>query len=232
MVTVGIKVGMMFVYGDSFVCGLCGIFYPAPQSMYADVVFALIYVFLFAICMTEFPFFIRKTVKKWLIFLTANLFIQSLSTFIMVQNLDFGFCTNTLCVWISSIFYAPLIFNVFVEDTNAVISKNIDEGVLDNETDPILYYGSKIKEEKNSISLLKFSDLKFGPKIGVGGYGEVSLGRWQHTDVAIKRIFQKSAEQEVDNFLREIKLMSKLSHPNILLFIGACITSTDEEEVK
>jgi len=74
---------------------------------------------------------------------------------------------------------------------------------------------------------LNFSDLKFGPKIGVGGYGEVSLGRWQHTDVAIKRIFQKSAEQEVDNFLREIKLMSKLSHPNILLFIGACITSTD-----
>jgi len=46
--------------------------------------------------------------------------------------------------------------------------------------------------------------------------------------VAIKRVFQKSGQQEeVDDFLKEIKMMSKLTHPNILLFIGACVTSSD-----
>lgn len=42
------------------------------------------------------------------------------------------------------------------------------------------------------IKLIDFEDLKFGNKIGVGGYGEVFRGRWNKLDVAIKRIFKKT----------------------------------------
>jgi len=172
------------------------------------------------------PFKIRKSITYWVGYLIIEGIIRFIATFLLIQNNDIGLCINTLEVWIASAIYGPLLFHIFLSDTTLVIASNIT-GHLSNEIDPLLYYGNNLKAEKNQIMLINIEDLKFGPKIGVGGYGEVSLGRWHHTEVAIKRVFQKNGDAGMDNFLKEIKLMSKLSHPNILLFIGACITSTD-----
>lgn len=73
---------------------------------------------------------------------------------------------------------------------------------------------------------IPMSELKFIKSIGKGGYGEVFLGRWHGTDVAIKKIIlPRSPEGEdkaIQEFRGEIAIMSKMRHPNITLFMGAC----------
>ncbi len=59
-----------------------------------------------------------------------------------------------------------------------------------------------------------------------------SPGTWKDLNVAIKRIayFEhiQVTEKFMEDFLFEIKIMSSLDHKNILKFLGASITKTDE----
>jgi len=74
---------------------------------------------------------------------------------------------------------------------------------------------------------IDFNDVIVGPKIGSGGYGEVFVGRYRDQLVAIKHLQPVDgvdSAQLLRSFQDEMMLMSKLSHPNIVRFIGACIT--------
>ena len=55
------------------------------------------------------------------------------------------------------------------------------------------------------------------------GYGEVFYGKYAGTDVAIKQMYSVNN----DCFLDEIQVLSKLSHPNIVLFVCGVISSSD-----
>eukprot|EP00026_Physarum_polycephalum_P001472 Phypoly_transcript_01474.p1 GENE.Phypoly_transcript_01474~~Phypoly_transcript_01474.p1 ORF type:complete len:947 (+),score=238.69 Phypoly_transcript_01474:130-2970(+) len=66
-------------------------------------------------------------------------------------------------------------------------------------------------------------ELSFGPRIGRGGYGEVYRGMWGGTEVAVKMLFTDNMNAKLLSDLRkEVDLLCKLRHPNILLFMGAC----------
>uniref|UniRef100_A0A6B2L2B0 Protein kinase domain-containing protein n=1 Tax=Arcella intermedia TaxID=1963864 RepID=A0A6B2L2B0_9EUKA len=224
---VSIKFGVMFSFSYDLQCGSCHLFYPSSESAYTDVTFSIIYLVILLDIIFSKPIQIRHSVKKWVIFMILVHVISVISIFLIINSLDFGFCINSLSIIINSSAYSPLLFYIFIEDSSEVVAKSITSGTITPSSDPILYYGNRIKQEKNSIKLLDYEDLKFGAKIGIGGYGEVSHGRWHHTDVAIKRVFQKSGKEEVDDFMKEIKMLSQLNHPNIILFIGACVTNTD-----
>ena len=72
---------------------------------------------------------------------------------------------------------------------------------------------------------IKIQDLEFGQRIGIGSYGEVYKGKWRGTEVAIKRLLeQKLSPSTVRDFRLEVNLLSKLRHPNIVLFLGAVTT--------
>eukprot|EP00009_Paramoeba_aestuarina_P014468 CAMPEP_0201534276 /NCGR_PEP_ID=MMETSP0161_2-20130828/55802_1 /ASSEMBLY_ACC=CAM_ASM_000251 /TAXON_ID=180227 /ORGANISM="Neoparamoeba aestuarina, Strain SoJaBio B1-5/56/2" /LENGTH=398 /DNA_ID=CAMNT_0047938821 /DNA_START=204 /DNA_END=1396 /DNA_ORIENTATION=- len=68
-------------------------------------------------------------------------------------------------------------------------------------------------------------DVETGVRIGVGSFAEVYKGRWRGVTVAVKILLPS---KNVDNvklaasFASEVSLMSKLHHPNILTFYGAC----------
>ncbi|KAF6000444.1 hypothetical protein F1559_001855 [Cyanidiococcus yangmingshanensis] len=71
-----------------------------------------------------------------------------------------------------------------------------------------------------------FQTLIIGPKIGSGGYGEVFVGRFRDQLVAIKHLQPVDgvySPEMLRSFRDEMMLMSRLSHPNIVRFIGACI---------
>ncbi|CAO2823183.1 unnamed protein product [Amaranthus hypochondriacus] len=57
--------------------------------------------------------------------------------------------------------------------------------------------------------------------IGEGGYGKVYSGTLHHTHVAIK-VLEHDATEKKEEFLREIRILSQLCHPNIVLLLGVC----------
>ncbi|QBZ81425.1 Protein kinase catalytic incomplete domain containing protein [Pandoravirus celtis] len=60
--------------------------------------------------------------------------------------------------------------------------------------------------------------------IGAGSYGVVYRGRWKGVDVAVKRFPKQSlTERAALDFRAEVAFLSELSHPNVVLFIGACV---------
>ncbi|KAF0684213.1 Aste57867_23799 [Aphanomyces stellatus] len=73
---------------------------------------------------------------------------------------------------------------------------------------------------------IRESDLKFGLKIGGGGYGVVFAGKWLGTNVAIKKMFVKAlSEKGLEDFHQECNVMRQLRHPNIVLFLGSSAKS-------
>ncbi|KAH9331002.1 hypothetical protein KI387_003110, partial [Taxus chinensis] len=81
-------------------------------------------------------------------------------------------------------------------------------------------------------SLLPFSEwniesaeLKTGARVGFGSFGEVFRGVWRGTEVAIKILLEQDLTVEnVEDFCNEISVLSRLRHPNVILFLGACTT--------
>lgn len=64
-------------------------------------------------------------------------------------------------------------------------------------------------------------DLHFGTRIGRGAYGEVFKGVYRETEVAIKLfVDQHVSEKLIEAFRKEVDILKKLRHPNILHFMG------------
>ena len=72
------------------------------------------------------------------------------------------------------------------------------------------------------------TDLSYTELIGEGAASEVWSGVFQaHTDVAIRRFrpeIYSTPEQQLQ-FRRELEVLRKLRHPNVVLFMGACTQS-------
>eukprot|EP01088_Endostelium_zonatum_P006110 TRINITY_DN18219_c0_g1_i1.p1 TRINITY_DN18219_c0_g1~~TRINITY_DN18219_c0_g1_i1.p1 ORF type:complete len:1174 (-),score=270.18 TRINITY_DN18219_c0_g1_i1:46-3567(-) len=62
-----------------------------------------------------------------------------------------------------------------------------------------------------------------GKTLGTGSFGTVYKAKLNHKEVAVKQLFaQKMDQKTLDEFKKEVSIMSTLRHPNILLFMGAC----------
>jgi len=61
--------------------------------------------------------------------------------------------------------------------------------------------------------------------VGAGGYGEVYKARWRGTEVGVKKLLKKyiNNDEQKQAFTIEADIMSKLRHPNLVLFMAACI---------
>ena len=62
--------------------------------------------------------------------------------------------------------------------------------------------------------------------IGRGAFGEVLHGKYEGTDVAVKRMSSVTQQAQSD-FTREVSLLTKLRHPHVVLFMGAAVTPNE-----
>ncbi|KAF2071709.1 hypothetical protein CYY_006970 [Polysphondylium violaceum] len=77
---------------------------------------------------------------------------------------------------------------------------------------------------------IDFSELTFDNVIGNGRYGEVSLGQWLGTPVAIKKLMENDEEANglVD---REIEILKEIRHPQIVQFLGVSRNKENETHI-
>jgi serine/threonine protein kinase len=70
---------------------------------------------------------------------------------------------------------------------------------------------------------LKLSDLKIEKQIGAGASAEVYKGTYKEVDVAIKklRITNMTTDNTLKEFKREVSTLTRVRHPNLVLFMGA-----------
>jgi len=68
-------------------------------------------------------------------------------------------------------------------------------------------------------------EIKCLEKIGGGCFGEVFRGKCRGIEVAVKRLFRNDLDEKtLADFRKEVEIMSRLNHPNVVLFMGACTT--------
>ncbi|BAU00522.1 serine/threonine-protein kinase [Vigna angularis] len=78
--------------------------------------------------------------------------------------------------------------------------------------------------ESNSVSEceIHWEDLQLREEIGQGSYATVYHGIWNGSDVAVKVYFGNGyTEETLQDYRKEIDIMKRLRHPNVLLFMGA-----------
>ncbi|XVF42115.1 hypothetical protein PTKIN_Ptkin01aG0334100 [Pterospermum kingtungense] len=69
---------------------------------------------------------------------------------------------------------------------------------------------------------IPWEDLDIGERIGLGSYGEVYHADWNGTEVAVKKFLdQDFSGAALAEFKREMRIMRRLRHPNVVLFMGA-----------
>lgn len=77
-----------------------------------------------------------------------------------------------------------------------------------------------------SVRVVEFDQVIRERKIGAGGFGEVFRGTLSGEEIAIKRVLDMD-ERKAKTFLREINIMSRLQHPNIVVLVGVAISEDD-----
>ncbi|XP_057829880.2 serine/threonine-protein kinase CTR1 [Cryptomeria japonica] len=69
---------------------------------------------------------------------------------------------------------------------------------------------------------IPWEDLILKERIGSGSFGTVHHADWRGSDVAVKILIDQDLyEERLKEFLREVAIMIRLRHPNVVLFMGA-----------
>eukprot|EP00252_Welwitschia_mirabilis_P006873 TRINITY_DN1779_c0_g1_i6.p2 TRINITY_DN1779_c0_g1~~TRINITY_DN1779_c0_g1_i6.p2 ORF type:complete len:324 (+),score=71.01 TRINITY_DN1779_c0_g1_i6:1816-2787(+) len=72
---------------------------------------------------------------------------------------------------------------------------------------------------------IPWKELELKERIGQGSFGTVYHADWRKSDVAVKILLEQDFHDErLKEFLREVAIMKRLRHPNVVLFMGAALS--------
>ncbi|XP_010254566.1 PREDICTED: serine/threonine-protein kinase CTR1-like [Nelumbo nucifera] len=69
---------------------------------------------------------------------------------------------------------------------------------------------------------ISWDELQIKERVGAGSFGTVHRAEWHGSDVAVKVLsIQDFHDDQLKEFLREVAIMKRIRHPNVVLFMGA-----------
>ncbi|XVE60613.1 hypothetical protein DITRI_Ditri05aG0142200 [Diplodiscus trichospermus] len=69
---------------------------------------------------------------------------------------------------------------------------------------------------------ISWDELHIKERVGAGSFGTVHRAEWHGSDVAVKVLtVQDFLDDQLKEFLREVAIMKRVRHPNVVLFMGA-----------
>jgi serine/threonine protein kinase len=78
------------------------------------------------------------------------------------------------------------------------------------------------KGKNNDNWEIRYDELDVGEHLGTGGFGEVHRATWKGTEVAVKVMASDRVTKEMEkSFKDEVRVMTALRHPNVVLFMAA-----------
>eukprot|EP01133_Synstelium_polycarpum_P011935 gene11935-13910_t len=126
-------------------------------------------------------------------------------------------------------FHIIEVYHSVRDKTGGVPAQNLarfggDRTKLPNYTIPFDQFIRFIGENFMPFESIFFSELQIHAKLGEGTFGVVYKGAWRGSTVAIKqiKINEDVTNQVLDEFRKELTILSKLRHPNIVLLMAAC----------
>lgn len=73
---------------------------------------------------------------------------------------------------------------------------------------------------------IRYDELEMGEHLGTGGFGQVHRAAWKGTEVAVKVMAADKITKDMERaFKDEVRVMTSLRHPNVVLFMAACTKS-------
>lgn len=145
------------------------------------------------------------------------------------SNIDWEFCVLLVVVSGYYLAYPFVIYSVIIRDAKYVWDHKLDENILgrndpmDESTERLIreYPMSELIDilQEKTLPSIPSSEITLLEPVGVGGFGQVFKATWGGTTVAVKSLLRLS-ESELQAFVREMALLSRLRHPHIMLIMG------------
>ncbi|XP_078176854.1 protein kinase superfamily protein [Carex rostrata] len=154
--------------------------------------------------------------------------IKDTSSFLVTDTMDPP-CAEKLQVMLSQNSALP---DNLIPDPSLDISSEFElksNLLLDGSSSSKVGGNSPLKQERLGSVMddvleveIPWENLRFGERIGLGSYGEVYRADWNGTEVAVKKFLdQDLSGDSLEQFRYEVNIMSRLRHPNVVLFMGA-----------
>ena len=245
--------GAMWLIGilslrNSLPCKWCAFYFPGKEIVFLYGGFAIFYFFcLLSLKAPRFlalfnipPNLLRPAVSTWVTFLCisySSSALALLTVWVEPASADGGFCGLLLAAIIYTVGFAPAVYKTLIDDSAALGSgigghdgySKLPSGAPRFASDDSVGRVKRRLADFN-IRILTRSELEPRGFIGAGAYGNVtcSVDRCTGTLVAVKEMLpvmtsSSSDDHALDEFAREVELLSRLRHPNILRLVGAVI---------
>ena len=80
------------------------------------------------------------------------------------------------------------------------------------------------KADEMTKEIIPLAEISVQEKIGEGGFGKVYAALWKDTPIAFKKLaYQQIRKKKREQFVKEIRIFSKLSHDNIVKMFGVVV---------
>ncbi|SOB74431.1 serine/threonine protein kinase [Cedratvirus lausannensis] len=147
-----------------------------------------------------------------------------------------GYCLEGVCVCTVAEASGPLCSLYYSEDSSTSLSTGGIIGIVTGVSVFVVgvvlllmfviflvsvFYLPRRKETEDW--LISLGELEMGESLGSGGFGEVNKALWKGTEVAVKMLHEKNSlsNERRKAFADEIRIMARLRHPNVVLFMAA-----------